>query len=71
MKKNYTFKLKLNEELAKKLVYASDKEGLTVQNMLNQLVRQKIQYFERVKGNIQKNDQNNADMSQFEIEEQA
>ena len=71
MKKNYTFRLKLNEELAKKLVYASDKEGLTVQNMLNQLVRQKIQYFERVKGNIQKAEQNSVDLSQFEIEEQA
>ena len=57
--------------LQKKLVYASDKEGLTVQNMLNQLVRQKIQYFERVKGNIQKAEQNSVDLSQFEIEEQA
>ena len=69
MKKNYTFKLKLNEEMAKKLAYASEKEGLTVQNMLVQLVRQKVQYFERVKGNIQKNAQNEADVSVFDVEE--
>lgn len=70
MKKNYTFKLRLNEEMAKKLAFTSEKEGLTIQNMLVQLVRQKIQYFERVKGNIQKNEQSSADLSQFEIEEQ-
>lgn len=70
MKKNYTFKLKLNEEMAKKLAYVSEKEGLSVQNMLTQLVRQKIQYFERVKGNIQKNDQANVDLGLFEVEEQ-
>ena len=70
MKKNYTFKLKLNEEMARKLAYTSEKEGLSVQNMLTQLVRQKIQYFERVKGNIQKNDQANVDLGLFEVEEQ-
>ena len=70
MKKNYTFKLKLNEEMARKLAYTSEKEGLSVQNMLTQLVRQKIQYFERVKGNIQKSDQANADLGLFEVEEQ-
>ena len=70
MKKNYTFKLKLNEEMARKLAYTSKKEGLSVQNMLTQLVRQKIQYFERVKGNIQKNDQANVDLGLFEVEEQ-
>lgn len=70
MKKNYTFKLKLNEEMARKLAYTSEKEGLSVQNMLTQLVRQKIQYFERVKGNIQKNDQADVDLGLFEVEEQ-
>ena len=70
MKKNYTFKLKLNEEMARKLAYTSEKGGLSVQNMLTQLVRQKIQYFERVKGNIQKSDQANADLGLFEVEEQ-
>ena len=70
MKKNYTFKLKLNEEMAKKLAYASEKEGLSVQNMLVQLVRQKVQYFERVKGNISKDSQSSVDLGIFEVEEQ-
>ena len=70
MKKNYTFKLKLNEEMAKKLSIVAEKEGLSIQNLFVQLTRQKVQYLERVKGNIQKNDQNNADLSEFEVEEQ-
>ena len=70
MKKNYTFKLKLNEEMAKKLSIVSEKEGLSVQNMLTQLVRQKVQYFERVKGNIQKSTLTDADLTAFEAEEQ-
>ena len=70
MKKNYTFKLKLNEEMAKKLAFVSEKEGLSVQNMLTQLVRQKVQYFERVKGNIQKNALNEQELVEFEVEEQ-
>ena len=69
MKKNYTFKLKLNEEMAKKLSSVSKSEGLSIQNMLTQLVRQKIQYFERVKGNIQKSALNEASLDDFEVEE--
>ena len=70
MKKNYKFELKLNEEMAKKLSVVASKEGLSVQNLLVQLVRQKVQYFERVKGNISKDDQNGADLSHFAVEEQ-
>ena len=70
MKKNYTFKLKLNEEMAKKLAFVSEKECLSVQNMLTQLVRQKAQYFERVKGNIPKNVLNEQELVEFEVEEQ-
>ena len=69
MKKNYTFKLKLNEEMAKKLSSVSKSEGLSIQNMLTQLVRQKVQYFERVKGNIQKSALNESSLDDFEVEE--
>ncbi len=69
MKKNYIFKLKLNEEMARKLEYISEKEGLSIQNMLVQLVRQKTQYFERVKGNIQKPALNETALDSFETEE--
>ena len=69
MEKNYTFKLKLNEENAKKLSYISEKEGVSIQNMLVQLVRQKAQYFERVKGNISKASLNEISLEEFETEE--
>ena len=69
MKKNYTFKLKLNEEMAKKLSYISQKEGVSIQNMLVLLVRQKAQYFERIKGNVQKQSLTEIDLSAFEVEE--
>ena len=69
MKKNYTFMLKLNEENAKKLSYISEKEGVSIQNMLVQLVRQKAQYFERVKGNISKASLNEISLEEFETEE--
>lgn len=69
MKKNYVFKLKLNEEVAKKLSVVAEKEGISVQNLLVQLIRQKTQYFERVKGNIQKNALSEADLTAFDVEE--
>ena len=69
MKKNYTFKLKLSEDISKKLSVVAEKEGLSVQNLLVQLIRQKIQYFERLKGNIQKDALTEADLSIFNIEE--
>ena len=52
MKKNKIAKVKLNEELAKKLVYVCQKEGISIQNQLNSMIRQKIAYFERLKVNI-------------------
>ena len=69
MKKNYKFEMKLNEEMAKKLSVVADKEGLSIQNLLVQLVRQKVQYFERVKGNIQKPALAECDLSAYEVEE--
>ena len=68
MKKNYTFKLKLNEEMAKKLSFVAEKEGLSIQNLFVQLTRQKVQYFERVKGNIPKDALAKTDISLLEDE---
>ena len=69
MKKNYTFNVKMNEEMARKLSCVSKSEGISIQNMINQLIRQKIQYFERVKGNLQKGAIAEADLTAFETEE--
>lgn len=50
--KKYGFNLKLREDVAKKLAFVAKSEGMSVQNLLTSMVRQRIQYFERVKGNI-------------------
>jgi Holliday junction resolvasome RuvABC ATP-dependent DNA helicase subunit len=69
MKKGKLLKIKLNEEMAKKLAYVSEKEGLTLQNQLVAMIRQKISYFERVKGNIPKNALNEINLDEFANEE--
>lgn len=68
MKKNHILKVKLNEEMARKLSYVSEKERLTVQNEIIALIRQKISYFERLKGNITREQMVNASLEQFEEE---
>ena len=69
MKKNLTFELKLSDDVAKKLAYVSKNEGVSIQNMLSALVRQKIQYFERVKGNIKQLSLQEIDLNEFTTEE--
>ncbi|MBR2025073.1 MAG: hypothetical protein IKA02_04635 [Clostridia bacterium] len=66
MKKNQIFKLHLNEEMARKLAVVSEKERMSVQNEIIALIRQKISYYERVKGNITKEQMNNVSLEQFE-----
>ena len=68
MKKNKIIKVKLNEELSKKLLYVCEKEGLSLQNQLSAMIRQKIAYFERVKGNIPKDALAKTDISLLEDE---
>ena len=68
MKKGKLLKIKLNEEMARKLAYVSEKEGLTLQNQLVAMIRQKISYFERVKGNIPKNALSEISLDAFENE---
>lgn len=68
MKKNNILRIKLNDEMAKKLAYVCQKEGLTLQNQMVAMIRQKISYFERVKGNIPKSALDSIGMEQFEEE---
>ena len=69
MKKNKCAKVYLAEDMAKKLASVAKGEGMSVQSLLVFLARQKISYYERVKGNIKPADLNNADMSEFETVE--
>lgn len=68
MKKNQILKVRLNDEMARKLSVVSEKERQTIQNEIIAMIRQKISYFERVKGNITRDEINNANMEQFEEE---
>ena len=70
MKKNQILKVRLNDEMARKLSVVSEKERQTIQNEIIAMIRQKISYFERVKGNLPKNALENVDLTEFETEEQ-
>ena len=65
MKKGKAITIKLSEDTAKKLAYVCDKEGISIQNQLNSMIRQKIAYFERVKGNIPKNALDEISLDEF------
>ena len=69
MKKGKLLTIKLNDEMAKKLAYICEKEGLSLQNQLVAMIRQKISYFERVKGNIPKNALDTVSIDAFVDEE--
>ncbi|MBQ8393565.1 MAG: hypothetical protein IJX51_07330 [Clostridia bacterium] len=69
MKKNKCAKIYIAEDMAKKLSVVAKGEGMTVSSLLTFLARQKISYYERVKGNIKSADMANADLSEFETVE--
>ncbi len=46
----------MSDEMAKKLSFVCKSEGISVKNQILALVRQKISYFERVKGKISTSD---------------
>lgn len=52
MKKSKILKVSMNEDTAMKLAYVAKSEGMSIQNEIAAMIRQKIAYFERVKGNI-------------------
>lgn len=56
VKKDKLLKIHMNEDMAKKLSFICKSEGISVQNQILALVRQKISYFERVKGRITASD---------------
>ena len=69
MKKNKILKIKLSEDIAKKFAVVGENEKMTLQNEVIQMIRQKISYYERVKGNIKKEQLDSANMSEYFDEE--
>ena len=66
MKNQYEIKVRLSEDLMKKLIYVSEAEGRTPNNQFIFMLRNNIQYFERTKGRI-----DNSKLSQIDVSEYA
>ena len=69
MKKNKILKIKLSEDVAKKFAIVAENEKMTLQNEILQMIRQKISYYERVKGNIKREALDSANMTEYTDEE--
>ena len=52
MKNKITFEVRIDEELYRKLLVASEKEGRSLNNQMLHLIRTNIAYFERCHGKI-------------------
>ena len=52
MKQSYTVTVRLSEDLMRKLLFISEVEGRTPNNQFAFMLRNNIQYFEKVKGKI-------------------
>lgn len=66
MKNQYEVKVRLSEDLMKKLIYVSEAEGRTPNNQFIFMLRNNIQYFERTKGRI-----DNSKLAQIDVSEYA
>lgn len=69
MKKNKILKIRLSEDVAKKLAAISKNEKMSVQNEITAMIRQKISYYERVKGNIKSEELQGISLDEFSDEE--
>ena len=68
MKNQNEIKVRLSDELIRKLIYISEAEGRTPNNQFTFMLRNNIQYFERTKGKIDQSKLNSVDISEFEAE---
>jgi hypothetical protein len=68
MKNQYEVKVRLSEDLMKKLIYVSEAEGRTPNNQFIFMLRNNIQYFERTKGRIDNSKLTKIDLSEYTVE---
>lgn len=68
MKNQYEIKVRLSDELARKLLYVSEAEGRTPNNQFVLMLRNYVQYFERAKGKIDPKKLAAIDISEYESE---
>ena len=65
MKNQAEIKVRLSDDLMKKLIYISEAEGRTPNNQFIFMLRNNIQYFERTKGRIDQAKLNAIDISEY------
>ncbi len=70
MKNQYEVKVKLSEELMRKLIYVAEVEGRTPNSQFVFMLRNNIQYFERAKGKFDTKKLATLDLSEFEVKEE-
>ena len=68
MKKNNVIKVSLSDDIAKKFAFVCKSEGISAQNQISSIIRQKISYFERVKGKISPKDLLEVSLEEFSDE---
>ncbi len=69
MKNQYEVKVRLSEDLMRKLIYVSEAEGRTPNNQFVFMLRNNIQYFERTKGRLDMSKLAKIDLSEYEEKE--
>lgn len=70
MKKQPELKVRISEDVLRRLLYISAAEGRTPNNHIMMLLRNNIQYFERAKGKIDPAALRNLDISEYLSEEE-
>ena len=68
MKNQAEIKVRLSDELIRKLIYISESEGRTPNNQFIFMLRNNIQYFERTKGRIDNSKLTKIDLSEYTVE---
>ena len=66
MKNQYEIKVRLTEDLMRKLLYVSEAEGRTPNNQFIFMLRNNFQYFERAKGKMDTKKLASLDISEYE-----
>ena len=67
MKNQYEIKVKLSDELMRKLIYVSEAEGRTPNNQFLFMLRNNIQYFERTHGRLTNAELAAEDITEYQV----
>lgn len=70
MKNQYEIKVRLSEDLMRKLIYVSEAEGRTPNNQFVFMLRNNIQYFERAKGKFDTKKLASIDLSEYDANDE-